>query len=86
MKLPGILTVCLLAAISAGKIRTAADLTKVLENTTWEFTADVPGTEDVRSVILLPAGVLLCGWNNARGTWKATDRNKVQCEIPAAAT
>jgi|688.fasta_scaffold469066_2 hypothetical protein len=62
------------------KPQNAADLQKALENTTWEYIAETPGTHDVRYVILLPQGVILYGWNNSRGTWKATGPNRIELE------
>jgi hypothetical protein len=62
------------------KPQNAADLQKALENTTWEYIIDLPVGPDIRYVILLPEQVIVYGWNNVRGTWRATSPNTIDLE------
>lgn len=62
----------------------AGELQKAMENTAWEWVSEVPGAPDVRYVILLSDGIIIYGWNNLRGKWRATAPNRVEFEYQTA--
>jgi hypothetical protein len=66
------------------KPQNAADLQKALENTTWEYIAEVPGKPDKRYVILMPNGEIIYTWNGVVGNWKATATNRIEIEYKTA--
>jgi hypothetical protein len=68
------------------KPQSPAELQKALENTTWEFNFERPGSGfEARYVILLPENKIIFAWGNGIGTWKAIANNKIHYSFPAQA-